>query len=98
PCRRAGTGRELPLIAPYGSPLSRGPQDLRKIYSARIVNDDVKKPRRQPVETARPKTRAYVIHPVSRGDSAAMARVQARLDEAVGLAAAIELTVLGKEV
>ena len=61
------------------------------------MNDEPKKQRRQPVETARPKTRAYVVHPVSRGDAAAMERAQARLDEAVGLAAAIELTVLGKE-
>ena len=62
------------------------------------MTDEPKKQRRQPVETARPKTRAYVVHPVSRGDAAAMERAQARLDEAVGLAAAIELTVLGKEV
>ena len=61
------------------------------------MNDAPKKPRRQPVETARPKTRAYVVHPVSRGDAAAMERAHARLEEAVGLAAAIELTVLGKE-
>ncbi len=61
------------------------------------MNDEPKKKRRQPVETARPKTRAYVVHPVSRGDAAAMERAQARLDEAVGLAAAIELKVLGKE-
>ena len=62
------------------------------------MNDETKKPRRQPVETARPKTRAHVIHPVARGDAAAMERAQARLEEAVGLAAAIDLTVLGKEV
>jgi len=62
------------------------------------LTDEPNKQRRQPVETARPKTRAYVVHPVSRGDAAAMERAQARLDEAVGLAAAIELTVLGKEV
>ncbi len=62
------------------------------------MNADAKKPRRQPVETARPKTRAYVVHPVLRGDAAAMERAQARLEEAVGLAAAIDLTVLGKEV
>jgi GTP-binding protein HflX len=62
------------------------------------LNDDIKKPRRQPVETARPPTRTYVIHPVLRGKAEAMERAEARLDEAVGLAAAIELTVLGKEV
>jgi GTPase len=61
------------------------------------LNDDIKKPRRQPVETARPRTRAYVLHPVSRGDAAAMERAQARLEEAAGLAAAIDLTVIVKE-
>jgi GTP-binding protein HflX len=61
------------------------------------LNDDSKKPRRQPVETARPPTRAYVIHPVSRGDAQAMARADARLEEAVGLARAIDLTVVGRE-
>ena len=61
------------------------------------MNDDIKKPRRQPFETARPRTRAYVLHPVSRGDAGAMERAQARLEEAAGLAAAIDLTVIGKE-
>ncbi len=62
------------------------------------MNDNAKKSRRQPVATARPPTRAYVVHPAARGDAAAMERAEARLGEAVGLAAAIELTVLGKEV
>jgi len=62
------------------------------------LNDDSKKSRRQPKKTARPPTRAYVIHPVLRKDTAGMARADARLEEAVGLAAAIELTVVGCEV
>jgi GTP-binding protein HflX len=62
------------------------------------LSDQPKKPRRQPVETARAPTRAYVLHPVLRKDADGVARAEARLDEAVGLAAAIELTVAGKEI
>jgi GTP-binding protein HflX len=62
------------------------------------LSDDSPKSRRQTVETGRPPTRTFVLHPVPRGDAKRMARAEARLDEAVGLAAAIELTVIGKEV
>jgi len=62
------------------------------------LTDETKKSRRQPVETARPPTRAYVLHPVLRKDTGAMARAEARLEEAVGLARAIDLVVVGSEV
>ena len=62
------------------------------------MNDDSPKPRRQPVATARPPTRTYVLHPVLRGNAKAAGRAEARLAEALGLAAAIDLAVVGKEI
>jgi GTPase len=50
------------------------------------------------IETARPIQRVLVVHPHRRGDSEAARRAPARLGEALGLAGAIEVLVLGGEV
>jgi GTP-binding protein HflX len=60
--------------------------------------DPPEKSRGEPAETAPPPTRAYVLHPVLRSDAKGLARAVARLEEAVSLAAAIDLTVVGSEI
>jgi GTP-binding protein HflX len=61
------------------------------------LSDRPQKPRRQPIETRPPTQKAIVVHPVLRRDAAASKRAEARLAEAVGLAAAIDLKVAGSE-
>ncbi len=62
------------------------------------MSDKPKKERRRPIETRPAAQKTIIVHPVLRRDLAGMKRARARLEESIGLAAAIELDVAASEV